>query len=154
MTGVHLLQPDAEVAARVSGVEALSQYIQAIAHAVRAKAAGLSAPPTAGHVVVAVRSGLRSKAWLDVEPPLPAEQEATLVRAAESVPPTPVRGGLVVFGIRLACWGSHATPDRPPVPAAWRALYTRPGQLLDATALAAAAWDASTPSSTPIAAQP
>jgi len=110
--GFVLLQPEAALRERVpGGAQAMSDYIASIDAAATKALAGVDPPrPTSGFLVLAVRQGGRSKAWLDLWPNLPRASEPALVDAVQAVKPFAVSKGTVVFALRVSAWGGADEP--------------------------------------------
>ncbi len=139
---VLLLQPDAELRARVPSVDAYGDYVNALRAAwfesVRAQA--LPAP-TAGFVVLAVRPGQQARLWLDFEPPLPEPlADALRHRTAHTLPPV-VRQGPVLIALKLSLDGAPWPRKTAPEPLAWRQAAAIAGEAVDVSDLAQALWD-------------
>lgn len=94
---VMLLQPDFMLQERVR-VDELAQYIRAVNAAAKASLENVADPaPSSGFLVMAVRPGGRSRAWLDFTPPLAHATADELRSAVERVTPFQAnegRGGL------------------------------------------------------------
>lgn len=117
--GIVLLQPDFVLQERVPSIDSLSGYIKAVQAAAEATMAREAPSPTSGFVVLAVRPGRRSMAWLDFQPALPDAVAARLTQAIQAVPPFEARDGVVVFALKATLWdapSAHGFPN----PSAWR----------------------------------
>jgi hypothetical protein len=139
---VVLLQPDAELRARVPSVDAYGDYVNAVRaawfEAIRAHALP---QPAAGFVVLAVRPGQQARLWLDVEPPLPeALADALRQRTARTLPPV-VRQGPVLIALKLSLDGAPWPRKAAPEPLAWRQAAAIAGEAIDVSDLAQALWD-------------
>ncbi|HEU4665392.1 MAG TPA: hypothetical protein VFS55_15285 [Dokdonella sp.] len=137
--GFVLLQPEAVLRERVpGGAQAMSDYIGSIDAAAKKTLAAVEPPrPTSGFLVLAVRAGGRSKAWLDLWPNLPRASEPTLIDAVQAVKPFAVSTGTVVFALRVSAWGAAPT-NRSPKPDAWTR-HTREG-VTDAETIVGRLW--------------
>ncbi|MEK8033674.1 hypothetical protein AACH06_22860 [Ideonella sp. DXS29W] len=117
---VVLLQPSAVLEARTS-VDAMADYIRAIERAASdAVAAAASRQSTGGFVVVAVRPGGQSKAWLDFDTLLDLDVRKRLRDAVQGVPAMTVREGPVVFALKVALWGGKESRRSVPTPPEWK----------------------------------
>lgn len=119
--GVVLLQPSPVVEARVPSVDAMADYIKeveaAVRHAVQASPARQS---VAGFLVVAVRPGRRSKAWLDFDTLVDLGLQRDIVARVQAVKPFEAKDGPVVFAVKLALWDAKPSKRQVPLPAEWR----------------------------------
>jgi len=142
MDGLTLLQPESTLRERVTGgAPAMQAYIEAInAAATRIVADGDTQRPSAGFIVLAIRSGGRSKVWLDFWPLLPSKTEASLLPALEKVAPLDVRDGLVVFAIDASLWGAAPTREKAPRPNEWTRITRERGAATDAETIVDALW--------------
>lgn len=119
--GVVLLQPSALVEARVPGVDAMADYIQQVEAAAReAVQASAARQSVSGFVVVAVRPGRRSRAWLDFDTLVDLGLQRDIVARVQAVPPFEAKTGPVVFAVKLALWGAKPSKRQVPLPAEWR----------------------------------
>lgn len=116
--GVVLLQPEHVLQARASSTSAVAGYIRAVESAAAAALAQEPPRPSGGYLVLAVRPGGRSMAWLDTRPALPGATAARLREAILSVPAFEAREGVVVFALRASLWGG-AVAHEFPAPQAW-----------------------------------
>ena len=141
MGRVVLLQPDSVMRARLPSAASLATYIKALeAAASKVVAAADDRPLAAGFLVIAVRPGAKSNAWLDFTPTLSKALELALVAGLEAVPPLPVTGGLVVFAVQVGAWGAVLSPEQTFFPAAWKVVVQQAGKNLEASELAELAW--------------
>lgn len=119
--GVVLLQPSTVVQSRVPTVDAMADYIKAVeAAAHEAVGASPARQAVGGFLVVAVRPGLKSKAWLDFDRLVDLELQRQIVARVQAVPPFAAKDGPVVFALKLATWGSPPSKRQVPLPAEWR----------------------------------
>lgn len=138
---IVLLQPEAVLQPRVPDVQTLATYIdKATAQAARVAQQAQAGPPSSGFLVIAIRPGLRSNAWLDFQPPLPPDLAAAVIRALRSVTPPAVRGGPVVLAIKAGLWGGGAPVRDTPAPVEWRAAMDKAGRPLEPGALVERLW--------------
>jgi hypothetical protein len=116
-----LLQPDALYRERVANADMLAAYIRTVQKVVKEQVEKSSEqPPSTGFIVVALRPGQRSNAWLDVEPALPAELGQELIAAVRGILPLRVNKGPVVFALKVGLWGGKETARTLPNPAEWK----------------------------------
>lgn len=141
MFGVTLLQPEHVLQERVSKVTDLSDYLKAV-QATVAQAVAASPPhrPASGFIVVAVRPGQKSNAWLDITPPLSQQEASKVLAAAKNVRPPSVRGGVVVVAIKVGLWGGSESAAVSPSPTEWRAAATSAGKPMEVGALVEMVW--------------
>lgn len=138
---IILLQPESVLAPRVPNVQGLAAYIdKAIAQAAEVTRQAQAGPPTSGFLVIAIRPGLRSNAWLDFQPPLPPPLADAVVRAMRAVTPPSVRGGPVVLAVKAGLWGGTAPGRDFPAPKEWRAAMDKAGKPLETEALVERTW--------------
>ncbi|HSI47790.1 MAG TPA: hypothetical protein VLA61_05950 [Ideonella sp.] len=136
-----MMQSEDELQGRMPGDEALSAYAGAVQAAIRNLAAANDAlPSVGGFIVVAVRPGKRSNAWLDFDPALPAAVATALVADIRKVPPLEVQGGPLVFAIKLG-FADGIPPQRmAPSPPEWKTAAAKAGRPMDTTELVERAW--------------
>jgi len=139
---VVLLQPGAVIEQRVEGgTDAMADYLKRLgASATEAMRANPQQIPSAGFIVVAVRPAGRTHAWFDFKPALSPATTAALTRVVETVPPTPVRSGDLVFALRVSLWGAREPAAYAPAPQEWRDAATQAGRKLDIDTLVDQVW--------------
>jgi hypothetical protein len=138
---IILLQPESVLAPRVPNVQGLATYIdKATAKAAEVTRQAQAGPPTSGFLVIAIRPGLRSNAWLDFQPPLPPSLADAVVRAMRAITPPAVRGGPVVLAVKASLWGGAAPGRDFPAPKEWRAAMDQAGRPLETEALVERTW--------------
>jgi hypothetical protein len=144
---IALLQPEAEISGRIGGdAEALVSYIKALADACLEEAekhrrmAGAT-----GLLVVAVRPGYRSRAWLEfgrnsVDPAI----VLGLRKRVEAVRPLRVHEGVISFSVSFDLWGGGepvASPEKPLVmPAEWEAAVGKLGRPAETESVLDVVW--------------
>ena len=139
---IMLLQHDFVLQERVR-VDELAHYIQAVNAAAKANLQNVTAPmPSSGFVVMAVRPGGRSKAWLDFTPPLAPATDAGLRSAVERVTPFQAKEGVVVFAIRATLWSAAPTQQQGPFPVEWKQVLDSPGAPIEIGDLVERVWPA------------
>lgn len=140
--GVVLYMPDKVMKERIA-VADLSPYMNAVDVAVaNVVEANAGQPGSSGMVLVAMRPGDLSKAWVVTgEPPMDAALSAAMVEAAEAVPAPKVNADTVLVGIKFHAFGGGAAPVSagPPIPRDWYSHFSKHGGLLD-DALLAKVW--------------
>ena len=131
---VVLYLPDRVMKERVE-IADLSPYLTAVDEAAAAAAA---AQPTqagaSGMMLLMVKPGARSKAWIVTgEPPMKPEIVAALTGAADAVPAPSVRRGAILVGVQFDAWGGGAQPEGAvaPIPRDWYAHFSEDGGVLD-----------------------
>jgi hypothetical protein len=125
--GVVLLQPSVVVQERVPSVDAMADYIKAIEAATREAVAGSPARQSVGgFIVVAVRPGLKAKAWLDFDTLVDLDLQRQIATRVQAVPPFAAKDGPVVFAIKVALWDGKPSKRQVPLPPEWRSA-TRDG---------------------------
>lgn len=77
--------------------------------------------PSAGYLVVAVRSDQEVAVWLDMEPSLHEYYETAIAEAVSKVRPFRVESGIVVFAVKLSVDTAKHTSKLVPEPSAWQA---------------------------------
>jgi hypothetical protein len=110
---IMLLQPESVLQERVPSVQEFAQYTKAVQSAAESALATEQPHPASGYIVLAVRPGGHSMAWLDFKPGLPEKTAAKLRAAILAVPTFEVRGGVVVFALNASLWGSPASQGVP-----------------------------------------
>ncbi len=132
--GVVLYMPDKVMKARIR-IEDLSPYMEAVDAAARAVVeAQPTQPGSSGMLLVGLRPGGLSKAWVVTgEPPLSAEVSQALIAAAEAVPAPPVNEETVLVGIKFHAFGGGVAPVSagPPIPRDWYSHFSKDGGVLD-----------------------
>ena len=139
---IVLLQPGTLIEKRVEGgADAMADYLKRLGEA--ATAAMRDNPqqiPSAGFIVVALRPEGRAHAWFDFKPALSDKTTAALTRVVESVPPTPVKSGDIVFALRVSVWGAKPPSAYAPAPQEWKDAAKQAGRKLDVDALVDQLW--------------
>lgn len=139
---VMLLQPDFMLQERVR-VDELAQYIRAVNTAAKASLENVADPaPSSGFLVMAVRPGGRSRAWLDFTPPLAHATADELRSAVERVTPIQANEGVVIFAVRSTLWGAPATQQQGPFPAEWKQVFDSMDAPIEISELVERAWPA------------
>lgn len=119
---VVLLQPDAALQQKGLDIDGFAHYVKAAQALAVAAALPVALPPASGFVVMAVRAGNRSNAWVDIQPALPTAVEQQLLQNLRKLPPFHVTNGTVLFAIQVMVNGA-APPAKPyPQPQAWQAV--------------------------------
>lgn len=140
--GVVLYMPDKVMKARIK-IEDLSPYTKALDLASqRVVEAQTGQSGTSGMLLVAMRPGAQSKAWVVTgEPEMSDPVSQALVAAAEAVPVPPVATETVLIGIKFHAFGGGQEPVSagPPIPRDWYNHFTKDGGVLD-DALMAKVW--------------
>lgn len=139
---VVLLQPGAVIDQRVDGgADAMADYLKRLgdgaAEAVRANPQQI---PSSGFIVVAVRPGGQAHAWFDFKPALADKTVEALTHVVETVTPTPVKSGDIVFALRVALWSDKPPEKYAPAPQAWRDAAKQAGHKIDLDALVDQTW--------------
>jgi hypothetical protein len=139
--GIVLLQPDQVLEQRLQSVEALATYITAVERAV---SLSLDAQPSAGaaggFLVVAIRPGQRSNAWLTFSPELSTELSTLVVKSIRSVLPPRVNDGPVVFAIKVGLWGGNEPSEVTPAPKEFSAAAVQAGRSLEVSEVVERLW--------------
>jgi hypothetical protein len=119
-------QPDAVLKARLGPDEAkLTGYIRHVDRAAEAALAKTTAPGFQAALVIALKPGGTSRAWLVSKAKIAPDRRDDLTAAAESVPPPSVQGGPVALAIVFNAYGGGGKPvvdaAHPiPIPPEWR----------------------------------
>lgn len=137
---IVLLQPDFVMQRRIEP-KVLAPYIASLNIAAEKAFAAEKYQPTGGFLVVAVRPGNQSAAWLDFQPALPLKVDEKIIARLRSVPPPQVREGPVVFAIRVSLDGWSSPQDQTmPHPTAWSKEANRAGQPIEVGDLVDRVW--------------
>lgn len=140
MQNVVLLQPESVMQPRLEA-KALAAYIAALDLAAGKVFATEKYPPAGGFLVVAVRPGRQSAAWLDFRPALPATADTNIIARLRAVPAPQVKEGPVVFAMRVSLDGGSLPQDQMmPRPAAWSEQANRAGQPIEVGDLVERVW--------------
>jgi hypothetical protein len=139
---VVLLQPGSLIEQRVDGgADAMAEYLKRLGDAeTEAMRQNPQQIPSSGFIVVAVRPGGLAHAWFDFKPALSDKTAAALTHVVETVAPTPVKSGNIVFALRVSLWGAKAPEKYAPVPPEWREAGKQAGHKLDLDALVDQVW--------------
>lgn len=137
---IFLLQPDFIMERRIEA-KALAPYISSLNTAAEKAFATEKYPPTGGFLVIAVRPGKQSAAWLDFRPALPVKVDEKIIARLRAVPPPQVKEGPVVFAIRVSLEGGASPQDQMmPHPTAWSEEANRAGQPIEVGDLVDRVW--------------
>jgi hypothetical protein len=93
-----------------------------------------------GFVVVAVKPGQRSAAWIDVQPGLPPSLVKELIVRLRAVAAPNVVGGPVVFAIKTSIWGGAPPVQQMPKPREWTDAAQKAAVPLETGELVARIW--------------
>jgi hypothetical protein len=138
---VVLLQGSSTLDARVPSVDAMAEYVRAVESAAKeAVLAARSQRPAAGFIVVAVQPGARGRVWLDFDAPPSFETSRLLIDKILAVPPLEVRGGPVVFALKVGLWDAFESKRIAPSPAQWKAASQKAGKQLEIDELMEQLW--------------
>ena len=139
---IVLLQPGTVIEKRVEGgADAMADYLKRLGEA--ATGALRDNPqqiPSAGFIVVALRPEGKAHAWFDFKPALGDKTIAALTHVVETVPPTPVKNGDIVFALRVSVWGAKPPTAYAPAPQEWKDAAKQAGHKLDVDALVDQLW--------------
>lgn len=131
---IVLYLPGRIMEARID-VADLSPYLKAANEAAAAAAkAQPTQPGASGMMLLMVKPGERSRAWIVTgEPAMKPDVVAALTAAAESVPAPPVRQAPILVGLQFDAWGGGAQPEGAvaPIPLDWYAHFSEDGGVLD-----------------------
>lgn len=136
-----LLQPDFVLQERLPSVDALAGYVKAVDHAAGTALATTPATPASGWLVLAVRPGHQSMAWLDFDAALPAATAEALRTRILAVPPFAARAGVVVVALNVSLWDAPAATGFPNPPE-WRAAVANDTVDIEIGALVERVWPA------------
>ena len=130
---VVLLQTGDVIEQRVEGgADAMSAYLKtlgaALTETMRVNPQQL---PSAGFIAVAIRPGDQTHTWFDFKPALADKTMAALVQTVETTPTMPLKGGEIVFALRVSVWSDKPPASYAPAPQAWkdasRDMHPKPG---------------------------
>ena len=142
LAGVVLLQPESVFQQRMGNSSTLAAYVRSVQDATAAAVQSSGSKPSAGgFLVVALRPGGKSNAWLDFEPILPPSLATSIVFRVRSVEVPAVSGGTVVFALKLSLWGGAVPAKVTPMPVEWQAAAQKAGWPQEASALAELSWN-------------
>ena len=138
---VVMLQPQKVFEERLGSVDVLSIYVRGVVDASAAAVKALpKGAPAKGFIVIAVKPGDRSRVWIDFKDPISKETAATLESAAAKVVPVSVKGGTLLFAIKVGLWGASAPKEMVPRPEAWRAEAEKEGRFIEYSELVDRVW--------------
>ena len=139
---VVLYLPNGIMKERVE-VSDLAPYLRAAGSEAAAAAKAQAAQPGAsGMLLLMVKPGQKSRAWIVTgEPAMKPEVAEAVIRRVEAVPAPAVRGGAILVGLQFDAWGGGAAPAgaMAPIPRDWYAYFPKDGGALD-DALLAKVW--------------
>lgn len=138
---IVMLQTEKVFKERLGSVDTLSIYIKAIVDRVSEAVKPLpKGAPAKGFLVIAVKPGDRSRVWLDFKDPVSAETASTIEKAAAKVVPVSVKGGTLLFAIKVGLWGGGPPKEMIPRPEAWRAEGDNAGRFIEYSELVDRVW--------------
>jgi len=138
---IVMLQPQQVFEERLGSMDLLSIYIKAVVDKVGEEVKRLpKGQPAKGFVVIAVRPGDKSRVWLDFKDPISPETAAIIESTASKVAPVSVKGGTLLFAIKVGLWGAEAPKGMVPRPEAWRAEAEKGGRSIEYTELVDKVW--------------
>ncbi len=139
MKGIVLLQPEFVVQERISA-SALAPYIRLLNAAATDVFAGQKYQPAGGFLVLAVKPGNESAAWVDIRPELPPDLAKVLIARLRGVTPPRVQAGPVVFAIRVSLSGGTPPDTNMPTPSEWGKAVQKAGKPLETGELVERIW--------------
>lgn len=121
---IVLFQPNAVLTARVGSAQPLARYMWQLDKSLEVMFAAMPpGQPLAGSLVMGVKPGLQSRAWVVAPAGTLAPAETARIRqVAEAVPPVAVHGGPIAFAFDFSLWNGTPAPGTPstPMPQAWQ----------------------------------
>lgn len=139
MKGIVLLQPDSVIRERISA-SAVAPYVRAVNAAAADVFGAQKLRPAGGFLVLAVRPGKQSAAWLDIRPALSPTLTRELVARLRAVAAPDVANGPVVLAIKVSLWGGTAPEHQMPAPSEWTAATQKVGTPLEVGQLVEGIW--------------
>lgn len=137
---ITLLQPDEDLQQKRLDVRSLANFVKGAQAASERLLKPADLPPSTGFLVMAVREGNQTNAWLDVTPALPPALEQQLVQAVRQLPPVPVANGTVIFALQLMINDAAPTTRQVPQPPAWMPVIRSLREPLDMESLVLRVW--------------
>ena len=139
---VVLLQPGTIIEQRIEGgADAMAAYLKTLgAAATETMRANPQQIPSAGFIVVAVRSGNRTHTWFDFKPALSEATMAALTHAVDTTPTMPVKSGEIVFALRVSVWSDRPPTAYAPAPQEWKDAAKAAGKKPDVDTLVDMVW--------------
>jgi hypothetical protein len=140
-TSIVLLQPEAIFQKRISDIQSLGVYINAV-EAATLDAVNVSTmkPSTGGFVVLAIRPNRKTKVWLDFNPTLPPNLANSIITKVETVTAPSVVGGLVAFALKFSLSDGTTPSATMPAPVEWSAAAKKYGRSLEVSELIETIW--------------
>lgn len=138
---IVMLQTEQVFQERLGSVDVLSIYVKAIVDAEEVAVKALpKGAPAKGFIVVAVKPSERSRVWLDFKDPISTETAVALEATAAKVVPVAVKGGTLLFAIKVGLWGADAPSEMIPRPEAWREEAEKAGRFIEYSELVDRVW--------------
>ena len=138
---IVMLQTGPVFKERLGSVDVLSVYIKAIVDRVSEEVKKLpKGQPAKGFLIIAVRPGDKSRVWLDFKDPISPETATTIETAAAKVVPVSVKGGTMLFAIKVGLWGGGPPKEMVPKPESWRVEAEKEGRFIEYTELVDRVW--------------
>lgn len=136
-----LMQPGWVYRERLASSDAMAAYIKEVEAAIKAAVAHAGTQsPAGGFVVIALRPGQRSHAWLDFDEPIPDAFASDLTSRIRDVFPMKVKDGLVVFALKVGLWGGKEPARTTAYPKEWREVQQKSLHPLDTEELVEKVW--------------
>lgn len=118
---VVMLQTESVFNERLGNIDMLSAYLKQLVDAVNGAVKDLpKGDPARGFLVIGVRPGNRSRVWLDFKDPISDRVAKLLEQTASKIPPVSVKGGTLLFALKVGLWGGSPPTEMIPRPSAWR----------------------------------
>ncbi|MBC3910648.1 MULTISPECIES: hypothetical protein [Undibacterium] len=137
---VVLLQPEAVLTKRVPDVGTLASYIKELEQALAASIEPVPSMEVAGgFVVVGIKPGSKSTAWLDFRSGISPRTQNILKNAVSSVKP-PSYSGLVLFALKVGINGGAQSIELSPAPAEWKIAADKLGRTVEVETLVETMW--------------
>ncbi|MBI3716416.1 MAG: hypothetical protein HY255_10525 [Betaproteobacteria bacterium] len=135
-----LLQPESVLEQRGISVQEFAKFVKT-AQAITTEAwREPQLPKSSGFLVLAVRSGGKINAWLDMEPALPREIETKTLKLLRSQTGFAVSSGTIVFAIKTSLPGAIESARQTPFPAEWKAALQSKGNPVEIENLVNLVW--------------
>lgn len=134
-----LLQPDFVLQERISDVNTFADFTKREEKLFRDIVSQEKLSPSAGYMILAVRSKNQINVWFDMQPALPKALEAKLKREIRNSVGIPVTGGTAIVAISVSINGAKATKNMPN-PREWRDAAKANGKVIEAEDLVNLVW--------------
>lgn len=115
----YFFQPEAVLQEKGINVDTLGRYSRTLQSKIYQALKKVKMPPSAGYLVIAIRSDGAVSSWLDMQPAVHEYYDNQIYDIIQKLPAPDVNKGIFVFAIKMAIDTPVHTKKAVPAPADW-----------------------------------